>query len=176
MGLILDTNDHEMDKKLARHLVSLFWGKKKSLNVIDSEILRDYMAYAKALCNPIITDEASKIIMQGYLDLRSLGQSNKTISATPRQLESLIRLSEALAKIKLKPYVECEDALESLRLYKSAMQEIALDPKTGIIDIDLIMTGISSSQRIYTNELACNVELILLQAPERSLNIGELRI
>jgi DNA replication licensing factor MCM4 len=40
----------------------------------------------------------------------------QTITATPRQLESLIRISEALARMRLSPTVERQDAAEALRL------------------------------------------------------------
>ncbi len=40
----------------------------------------------------------------------------QTITATPRQLESLIRISEALARMRLSPTVERADAAEALRL------------------------------------------------------------
>lgn len=42
----------------------------------------------------------------------------QVITATPRQLESSVRLAEALAKMRLSPTVEREDVLEGLRLMK----------------------------------------------------------
>jgi hypothetical protein len=47
----------------------------------------------------------------------------QTITATPRQLESLIRISESLARMRLSPVVERSDAAEALRL----MQVSCLD-------------------------------------------------
>lgn len=47
-------------------------------------------------------------MIKGYLDMRNMvGRGTKTISATPRQLESLIRLSEGLAKMRHARYVRC---------------------------------------------------------------------
>ena len=40
------------------------------------------------------------------------------ISATPRQLESIIRISEALAKMRLSATVERSDVAEAVRLMK----------------------------------------------------------
>ena len=49
--------------------------------------------------------QAGEQLVQSYLALRgSGGGEGKTITATPRQLESLIRLSEALAKVRLSRY------------------------------------------------------------------------
>jgi len=70
--------------------------------------------------------------------MRKLGQGSKTITATPRQLESLIRISEALAKMRLSSVVEKKDVQEAVRLIKEAQQSAATDPITGLIDLDLI--------------------------------------
>lgn len=53
-----------------------------------------------------------------------IGGNKKTITATPRQLESLIRLSESLAKMRLSPRVEKSDAIEATRLMKVALQQV----------------------------------------------------
>ena len=82
--------------------------------------------------------------------MRSMGNSKKTITATPRQLESMIRISEALAKMRLSATVEKRDVEEAVRLIKTAMQQSATDPMTGEIDMDIITTGVShtSSERV----------------------------
>lgn len=77
--------------------------------------------------------------------MRNLGNSKKTITATPRQLESMIRLAESVAKMRLSETVEKSDVDEALRLIKTAMQQSATDPTTGEIDMDIIATGISVS-------------------------------
>ena len=53
----------------------------------------------------------------------SLG-GRKTITATPRQLEALIRMSEALAKMRLAKYVEVSDVKEAIRLIRVAIQQV----------------------------------------------------
>ena len=74
-----------------------------------------------------------------------MGNSKKTITATPRQLESMIRIAESVAKMRLSETVEKRDVDEAVRLIKSAMQQSATDPTTGEIDMDIIATGISTS-------------------------------
>lgn len=72
--------------------------------------------------------------------MRRLG-GKKTISATPRQLESMIRLAEAHARIRLSSTVDPDDIMEARRLMQVATQQAAVDPRTGTIDMDLITTG-----------------------------------
>ena len=77
--------------------------------------------------------------------MRSLGNQKNTITATPRQLESMIRLAESMAKMRLSETVEKRDVDEAVRLIKTAMQQSATDPTTGLVDMDIIATGVSST-------------------------------
>lgn len=73
--------------------------------------------------------------------MRAIGNTTKTITATPRQLESMIRISEALAKMRLSDHVEKVDVEEAVKLIKNALQQSATDPTTGKINMDIITTG-----------------------------------
>ncbi|CAF4773559.1 unnamed protein product, partial [Rotaria sp. Silwood2] len=53
--------------------------------------------------------------------MRTVGNSKKQISAYPRQLESLIRLDEAHAKVRLSDKVEEFDVKEAKQLYRKAL-------------------------------------------------------
>ena len=83
------------------------------------------------------------------------------ITATPRQLESLIRLSESLARMRLSRRVDRDDAKEALRLMRVAMQQSAVDPRTGTIDMDKILTGHSASDRQQRRQIADSIASIL---------------
>jgi DNA replication licensing factor MCM4 len=104
-----------------------------------------YIAYARFHCFPSISEKARDIMIQKYLEMRRMGSSRNTITASPRQLESLIRLSEALAKMRLSNIVEEYDVHEASRLIKVALHQSATDPRTGTIDMAIITTGNTSS-------------------------------
>lgn len=70
-----------------------------------------------------------------------MGSSKKTITATPRQLESLIRISEAFAKMRLSLEVSESDVERAIELIKVATQQAATDPESGLIDMDSILIG-----------------------------------
>ena len=63
--------------------------------------------------------------------MREQGMSRNTITATPRQLESLIRLSEALAKMEFNENVLVDHVREAIRLMQVATKKAAMDPVTG---------------------------------------------
>jgi len=163
--LVLDKQSDTHDRRLANHIVSLYSQQKQDDSIFsqpgqDSDKLKttllktggvtrdffaSYISYARRFVQPKIPDYVVGDIVQHYLAMRNLGNSKKTITATPRQLESLIRLAESLAKMRLSETVEKRDVDEALRLIKTAMQQSATDPTTGEIDMDIIATGISSS-------------------------------
>jgi DNA replication licensing factor MCM4 len=89
---VLDKPNPVSDRMLAKHLVSLYFVTSTvKPAAIDPKTMRDYIAYATAHVHPTISDDAQKDLIEGYLDMRRMGGNKKTITATPRQLESLIR-------------------------------------------------------------------------------------
>jgi len=153
--LILDKPDERTDRQLARHLVSLYqWDHQPAPAAISQATLMSYISLARKEVHPKLSDGAARDLMNAYVDMRRLGASKRVITATPRQLESLIRLSEAHARMRLSPAVEPSDVQEAVRLMKVATQSAATDPTTGTIDMDLITTGRSAQQRTMSQHLA----------------------
>jgi DNA replication licensing factor MCM4 len=89
--------------------------------------------------------------------MRNLGNavaaSDRRITATTRQLESMIRLAEAHAKMRLSETVEESDVNEAVRLIKSAIKASATDARTGLIDMGLLSEGGSASERRRKEDL-----------------------
>ncbi|KAN0015485.1 hypothetical protein ACTFIU_008218 [Dictyostelium citrinum] len=157
--LVLDRAQERSDRQLARHLVSMYWDETPVTHfTIPKETLTNYIQYARKHINPKLTDDSAKCLIQGYLEMRSMGSSKKTISATPRQLESLIRISEAHARIRFSEFVEPLDVEEAIRLIKVALQQAAIDPENGTIDMDLITTGRSASSREAITRLKSHIK------------------
>ena len=73
------------------------------------DLLTKYITYAREYVTPKISEEAGKKMISAYTEMRRKGNSKKIITATPRQLESMIRLSEAFAKMRLSNEVSVED-------------------------------------------------------------------
>ena len=176
--LVLDQPNPETDRRLARHLVSLHYKDppKRAKATVSAELLTDYISYAKQTCHPVLGDEAGDELVQGYVEMRRLGSSGgrKVVTATPRQLESLIRISEALARMRLSKTVEKQDSTEALRLMRVAMQSAAIDPRTGLIDMDKILTGHSAADRKQRSDIAEGIADILQGMPGRKARLSEI--
>lgn len=85
------------------------------IHLQDMNILRDYIAYAKSVINPKISEAAGQAFIQEYVNMRKIGSGRGQVSAYPRQLESLIRLAEAHSKMRLSDTVEVADVEEAMR-------------------------------------------------------------
>ena len=167
--LILDKVDESIDRQLARHLTDMYLeDAPETVNansVLPVELLTLYIQYAKENFNPVMTEEGKNELVRSYVEMRKLGEdarsSEKRITATTRQLESMIRLSEAHAKMRLSERVELIDVKEAVRLIKSAIKDYATDPVTGRIDMDMIQTGTTAQQRRVQEDLVSEIMKII---------------
>lgn len=159
--LILDKVDEKMDRQLAKHLTEMYLEDRpesvSSNFILPIEFLTVYIQYVKENYNPVMTEDGKNELVRSYVELRKLGEdsraSEKRITATTRQLESMIRLSEAHAKMRLSHTVELIDVKEAVRLIKSAIKDYATDPTTGRIDMDMVQTGTTFAQRRVQEDL-----------------------
>lgn len=159
--LILDRVDEKTDRRLAKHLLSLYLEDKPesaatSLDILPVEFLTLYISYARSNIHPTISQEAATELVENYVAMRALGQdvraADKRITATTRQLESMIRLSEAHAKMRLSETVTKDDVREAYRLIQSALKTAATDAQ-GRIDMSLLTEGTSTADRKRQGEI-----------------------
>ncbi|MBN2067331.1 MAG: ATP-binding protein [Candidatus Diapherotrites archaeon] len=128
--------------------------KKQELEEIESisapkitqDILRKYISYARQNIFPVLSKEAIQAIGDFYIGLRDMGRKEGSYAATHRQLEGLVRLSEASARVRLSDIVEKQDAERAIRLVKASLSDVVTDPETGKIDYDIIATGVTHTQ------------------------------
>eukprot|EP01024_Parvocaulis_polyphysoides_P020728 TRINITY_DN1974_c0_g4_i1.p1 TRINITY_DN1974_c0_g4~~TRINITY_DN1974_c0_g4_i1.p1 ORF type:complete len:467 (+),score=86.61 TRINITY_DN1974_c0_g4_i1:155-1402(+) len=163
--LLLDNYNKENDIRLARHILQL-WGTRE----IESEAtqapftrdqVREYISFAKARCHPKLTEEATVYLGRQYVEMRKRGTSRNAITATLRQLESLIRLSESLARMKLQNDVRIEDCEEAVRLMNVSLMQSATDPETGMIDMGIIQAGKTETERQMERQLPTIIENVI---------------
>jgi replicative DNA helicase Mcm len=149
--IVRDLPSKDKDIELAEYILKQHQNPDEKERDIDTNLLRRYIAYAKKNFKPKLTDKALQRIKDFYVDLRNTGQDEteqiRPIPITARQLEALVRLSEASAKARLSNTVTKMDAERAINILTVSMQEVGLDPQTKRFDIDLIATGTSSNQR-----------------------------
>ena len=162
-----DLPDKDKDEKLAGFILQLHQSAEKKETEIESEMIKKYVSYARRKIYPRLTDVARKEIQDFFVSMRNLGAGEegvRTISISPRQLEALIRLSEASARSELRDKVQKKDAKKAIELVHYCLSQIGIDPDTGKIDIDRLATGISASERsdiVVIREIITELEKIL---------------
>lgn len=148
---IKDLPERERDEKMAHHILDLHRSPDVEEPEIDTALLKKYISYARQQIVPKLTDSALEEIKSYYVEMRnkdSIDESAvRAVPISPRQLEALIRLSEASAKVRLSNKVTKKDARRAIELLQYCLNQIGIDPETGKIDIDIIATGISASKR-----------------------------
>ncbi|MBI2662202.1 minichromosome maintenance protein MCM [Candidatus Woesearchaeota archaeon] len=148
---IKDMPNREKDEQTATFILSLHQNPENAKSEISSDLLKKYFAYIRQKIQPKITDAAIEELKAYYLTMRNSGSSAeggiKTIPITARQLEGLVRLSEASAKIRLSKTVTKKDAQKAIELTDYCLNQIAKDKDTGQIDIDRLSSRITATQR-----------------------------
>lgn len=81
----------------------------------DLSLLKDYIAYARNHIHPKLSEDSAQGLIQAYVEMRKIGAGRGQVSAYPRQLESLIRLAEAHAKVRFSNVVTMVDVEEAKR-------------------------------------------------------------
>jgi replicative DNA helicase Mcm len=146
--VLRDVPEKELDTKMTEHILDLHRTGAASVEApIPPDLFRKYISYAKNI-KPVLTKEAMERLRDFYLAMRSASETEGTpIAITARQLESLVRVAEARARIALRKEVLAEDAEASIAIMKRSLEEVGIDVSSHKIDIDTIMTGKPKSTR-----------------------------
>jgi replicative DNA helicase Mcm len=187
---LIDKPDSVKDGDMADHILREHWVgeimrrretgeeleiedfEERYIPQFDPTFLRKYIAYAKSIF-PILTEEAMTLIKENYLNIRKQGEGEApTVPITPRQLEAYVRLSEASARARLSQTVERDDAQRAVRIMDEWLRRIA--GTAGTFDIDIVLTGISSSQRSQISVLREVIERLGSTTEEGFVPEGEI--
>ncbi|MGH9878651.1 MAG: ATP-binding protein, partial [Nitrososphaerales archaeon] len=142
---IRDEPQRETDTNVARHILGIHRrGTYAVAPMLDIDTLGKYLAYAKRL-DPIISQEAEDKIFDYYLQMRNV-ESEDMITVTPRQLEALVRLATARARLLLKDTVDVSDAERAIYLVGNMLHTVGIDVTTGKVDLG-VLHGMPQSER-----------------------------
>jgi len=164
--ILKDVPDAEQDRKISDHILSLHSTGAPSISPpIPPDVLRKYVSYAKRI-RPEMTPETMKVLENFFLATRAVYDQTSTVTITARQLESLIRLTEARARAALRETVAPEDAGAVVMLMKKSLSQVGVDVETGRPDIDAIMTGKPGSVR---EKLRAVIDVVKRLSEERGV-------
>jgi replicative DNA helicase Mcm len=146
--VLRDVPNKESDSKMSQHILEIHRRGISPVEAqVDAELLRKYVSFAKGI-KPTLSVEAAKQLSDFYLAMRAASETEGSpVAITARQLESLVRVSEARARVALRKEVTSEDAAAAITLMKRSLEEVGIDLSSYKVDIDLIMTGRPKSMR-----------------------------
>jgi len=145
--VVEDKPDVERDTKLAGHILKIHQDNTIPFE-IEPELLRKYIAYARRDFHPQLTPEASEVLQEFYVGMRGGAvEEDSPVPITARQLEALVRLSEASARIRLGEKVTEFDAKRAITIQQKCMKQVGYDPETGKVDIDKVEGRTPKSER-----------------------------
>lgn len=135
--IVRDNPDKEKDNRVASHILEIHRDTEKAARpAIDIDLFSKYLSYAKQI-EPTLTPEAIEIVRSYYMEMRRI-ESEGMITVTPRQLEGLIRLASARARLLLKDMVDAEDAQRAIYLVDQMMRTAGVDVNTGKTDLGVL--------------------------------------
>jgi replicative DNA helicase Mcm len=146
--VLRDVPNKEADAKMSQHILEIHQRGVSPVEApVDAELLRKYISYSKTI-QPELSNDALNKLRDFYLAMRVASESEGSpVAITARQLESLVRVSEARARSALRTEVTGQDAEAAITLMKRSLEEVGIDMSSYKMDIDLIMTGRPKSVR-----------------------------
>jgi DNA replication licensing factor MCM6 len=129
--VVRDEPKEHVDRNLAEHIVNVHMNRDEAVEPeLSTEQLQRYIQFARTF-RPVFTDEAKALLVEKYKELRANdaqgGMGRSSYRITVRQLESLIRLSEAVAKANCVEEVIPKFVIEAYDLLRQSIVTVEKD-------------------------------------------------
>ena len=135
--IVRDVPEKEKDNLIASHILEIHKDIERAAKpAIEIDLYSKYLAYAKNR-EPSLTQDAIDIIRNYYMEMRRT-ESEGMITVTPRQLEGLVRLATARARLLLKDRVDADDANRAIYLVGEMLRTAGVDVNTGKMDVGVL--------------------------------------
>lgn len=135
--IVRDIPEREKDNLVASHILEIHKDTEHAAKpAIEIDLFSKYLSYARET-EPALTQEAIDLIRSYYMDMRKV-ESEGMITVTPRQLEGLVRLATARARLLLKDRVDAEDASRAIYLVEQMLRTAGVDVNTGKMDVGVL--------------------------------------
>ncbi|KAL3942777.1 MAG: hypothetical protein SGBAC_003089 [Bacillariaceae sp.] len=172
--VVLDDCNLDTDRQVAQHILNVHRCQARVVKPpFSKDQMRRYIKFARTL-NPRISPESQRVMVECYRKLRqgdSLGRSRSAYRITVRQLESMIRLSEALARVYCADEIQPSYVREAYRLLKTSIIQVETS------DVEVEDTGdydVPSDDVIGEEADSFDETPVLYETQERTLvNPGE---
>ncbi|KAK7741071.1 minichromosome maintenance protein 5 [Diatrype stigma] len=126
--IVKDEHTRDKDERIARHVMGIHMGGRGLDEQVEGEVsvekMRRYLSYCKSRCAPRLSPEAAEKLSSHFVSIRKQvhaseleANARSSIPITVRQLEAIVRITEALAKVTLSPVATEHHVDEAIRLF-----------------------------------------------------------
>ncbi|XP_064002305.1 DNA helicase MCM8 isoform X1 [Pogoniulus pusillus] len=144
------------------------------LDALPHQLLRKYVGYARQYVQPRLSAAAAQVLQEFYLELRKQNQGADSTPITTRQLESLIRLTEARARLELREESTKEDAEDVIEIMKYSMLGTYSD-EFGRLDFERSQHGSGMSNRSQAKRFVSALSSIAERTYNNLFDLQQLR-
>jgi len=151
---VMDEPDPKEDGELADNVLGL--GDQAKIIPYDEEFIRKFVAYARRNVHPRLTREAAELLRDYYVKLRSKAKREGgyfKIPITPRQLEALIRLTTAHARLHLRDTATVEDAKAAIEILEYSLRELLPPNEREDLDVNVLFVGKTTRELSIQDEV-----------------------
>uniref|UniRef100_A0A8C1SDF6 DNA helicase MCM8 n=1 Tax=Cyprinus carpio TaxID=7962 RepID=A0A8C1SDF6_CYPCA len=146
----------------------------EAFDPIPHQLLRKYVGYARHYVHPTLSAEAVQVLQDFYLELRKQNQTADSTPITTRQLESLIRLTEARARVELREKATQSDAEDVVEIMKHSLADTYSD-EFGRLDFDRSQLGSGMSNRSKVKKFVTALNRLAERTSKSMFEFQELR-
>ena len=166
--VMIDKPEAEKDKRIAEKIIQNLSGTEE---IEDVKLFKQYLTLAKSI-QVSTTKEIEKEIVNWYENIRKRSNmEGKSIRLNARSVETIMRLMMAHARAELRNELQKDDFNFAKDLFLESIKIISTDQITGTIDISIMQTGTSYTQR----EIISAIINMLSQAPNKELTHEDIR-
>ena len=162
-----DTKQMSLSDKLKYH-------NGEEYEPIPPSLLKKYIAYARSKVYPKLSPEAANVLRRFYTELRSFMSNCTSIPITTRHLETLIRLTEARARVELRELATEEDAIDVIGIIRFNLVDVYSD-EMGCVKTSRSMQGAGLSQRNQVKALIAELTRISELRDSLVFSVNEMR-
>ena len=118
-----DIAEENRDRRIAKHIIEVRANYDSIKPELPPKLLKKRIYYAKRNVRPRISLELREKIADFYVSMRKSSKEG-SVPITPRQLESILRLAEARARLHLRDRVTEEDVEAAIRLVSKFITDV----------------------------------------------------
>lgn len=181
--IIRDIQDTGRDTHLAKHIINIHKRRDAAIaaqadSMLPTDLIKKYVAFCRNTIHPRLSGDAAEVLKNHYVSIRSQmherlkisGDSQQAIPITVRQLEAIVRISEALARMEMRTVADVNHVNEAIRLFKISTFQAATASAIDTSGSPGFMQQVQRAERYIKSRLAVGSKITRAMLLEQMLS------